>query len=329
MENEQLIREFMEITYKESVIEVPTEVTGGLLHKLYKVMTNTGTYAVKLLNPVIMKRESALTNMMNSEKISAMLGLEIPAIVAKGKDGDQVPLFKDQYFMIYDWFDGESIFPPDVTENHCHAIGAILSKIHSLNISIPGIENEDQTYTLFDWNYYLSLGKKMNKVWVPLYEEALKDIMNWNQKMQDAQHILSTHKVISHRDLDPKNVMWQGNQPYLIDWEAAGYVNPYQELLEVLNYWTDDGNGGLNKMNFMALLHSYKMYQCMDEVNWDIVLDAGYEGMLGWLDYNFKRSLGIEAASEDEILLGEQQVLWTINDLTRYSEKTKLIKEWF
>ena len=46
MENEQLIREFMEITYKESVIEVPTEVTGGLLHKLYKVMTNTGTYAV-------------------------------------------------------------------------------------------------------------------------------------------------------------------------------------------------------------------------------------------------------------------------------------------
>jgi len=27
----------------------------------------------------------------------------------------------------------------------------------------------------------------------------------------------------------------------IIDWEAAGYVNPYQEFLEVVNYWTEDG----------------------------------------------------------------------------------------
>lgn len=48
-------------------------------------------------------------------------------------------------------------------------------------------------------------------------------------------------QVISHRDLDPKNVMWDGMNPYLIDWEAAGPVNPYQEFLEVALYWVDDG----------------------------------------------------------------------------------------
>ena len=53
--------------------------------------------------------------------------------------------------------------------------------------------------------------------------------------------MLSQTMVISHRDLDPKNVMWNGSEPLVIDWEAAGYVNPYQEFLEVLNYWADDG----------------------------------------------------------------------------------------
>ena len=327
-EQETLITEFIEVTYKESVIETPIDVKGGLLHKLYKVDTNQAEYAVKLLNPVIMKREQALTNMINSEKISASLFLSVPAVVAKGKEGDQVTLWKGQYFMIYDWLDGKSIFPPDISEDHCHVIGAVLGKIHSLNSSIPGIEMEEQSYTFFDWNYYLDLGKKENKMWVPVYEEALDDLINWNQKMLDAQKILSTNKVISHRDLDPKNVMWQGNQPYLIDWEAAGYVNPYQELLEVLNYWADDGNGGLNKKNFMALLNSYKMYQCMDGVNWEIVLAAGYEGMLGWLEYNLKRALSIEAVNKNEILLGEQQVLVTIRELKSYTEKTKLLKEW-
>ena len=66
----------------------------------------------------------------------------------------------------------------------------------------------------------------------------------------------------------------------------------------------------------------------MDEVNWDPVLDSGYEGMLGWLEYNLKRALGIELTSEDEICMGEQQVIITIRELYRYEEKIKLLKEW-
>lgn len=311
-----------------NVIGEPVEVKGGLLHKLYRVTTDKGEYAVKCLNPSIMKRGCALNNMINSEKISAILGSKVPAIMAKEIHGNHVHLFEEQYFMIFSWLDGKSIFPPEIKEEHCHIIGNVLGKIHSLDISVPGLVLKCEAHPLFEWKEYLAMGRKEKSIWISGYEEALEDIMNWNRKVLKAQAELSEDQVISHRDLDPKNVMWQGSNPYLIDWEAAGYVNPYQELLEVLNYWANDGNGGLHKNYFMALLNTYSKYKCLDEVNWDAVFDSGYEGMLGWLEYNLKRALGIEASSEDEIKMGEQQVIGTITELKRYQEKTKLFKEW-
>lgn len=51
----------------------PTRVTGGFMHKMYKLETTTGTYAVKLLNPTIMKRPEALGNYQRAEQLEAIL----------------------------------------------------------------------------------------------------------------------------------------------------------------------------------------------------------------------------------------------------------------
>lgn len=54
--------EFMKITELcikyalGKIIEEPKLVTGGLMHKMYHVSTDQGEYAIKLLNPDIMKR---------------------------------------------------------------------------------------------------------------------------------------------------------------------------------------------------------------------------------------------------------------------------------
>ncbi len=42
----------------------PLAVKGGLLHRMYRVTTDQGDYAVKLLNPDIMKRPQAMNNMI-------------------------------------------------------------------------------------------------------------------------------------------------------------------------------------------------------------------------------------------------------------------------
>ena len=51
-------------------------------------------------------------------------------------------------------------------------------------------------------------------------------------------------------------------------------------------------------------------------------------GMLGWLEYNVKRALGMEATTEDEIQLGKEQVVSTIKELYAYQEKVQRIGRW-
>ena len=49
------------------MIGEPRAVSGGLMHRMYRVSTNKGVYAIKQLNPDIMKRSKALGNMIFSE----------------------------------------------------------------------------------------------------------------------------------------------------------------------------------------------------------------------------------------------------------------------
>ena len=46
------------------------KVKGGLSHKIFKVETDQGAYAIKELNSGIMKRETAYSNFVFSEKVT-------------------------------------------------------------------------------------------------------------------------------------------------------------------------------------------------------------------------------------------------------------------
>lgn len=48
-------------------------VSGGFMHRMYKVTTDSGIYAVKHLNAEIMKRPEVLENYARAEKIERML----------------------------------------------------------------------------------------------------------------------------------------------------------------------------------------------------------------------------------------------------------------
>ncbi len=305
------------------------QVTGGLLHKMYRVTTDKGIYAVKVLNPEIMKRPAALRNTVNSEKIAAAFQSVIPVVAALEIDGKQIHKLNGAYYMVFDWVEGTSIFPPKVTTEHCYAIGQILGKIHHANLAIDGVTREEDAAPMFAWDRYRELIQGTEtEPWAVCYQEALTDIKCWNQAVCDAQDALAKTMVISHRDLDPKNVLWNENAPLIIDWEAAGYINPYQEFLEVVNYWADDGEGEISKEKFDALLDAYTQHVQLDGVDWDKVIAGSYMGMLGWLEYNVKRALGMEATAEDEIQLGKEQVATTIKELYAYQEKVRMIGRW-
>lgn len=311
-----------------TVVEEPLSISGGLMHKMFKVTTKTNVYAVKCLNPSIMQRKGVIENMIHSELIADIFSKHLPAIAALNIKGHRLLHFNDKYYMVFNWIEGTSIFPPFISNKHCYEIGKSLGSIHHLNIIIPEVKKDNNDPIIYNWKSFLEKGKEQNAHWINIYSEMIEKLIDWNTRINEAGNNLSKFMVISHRDLDPKNVMWHEDTPYLIDWEAAGYVNPYQELLEVLNYWTNNGNGTLDKDKFKILLNAYSVYMNIKTVDWNPVLHSGYAGMLGWLEYSLKRALGIESTDENEKVIGAEQVIGTIEELKRYDNQLILFKEW-
>lgn len=310
--------------------EPPIEVSGGLLHKMYMVSTAMDKYAVKVLNAEIMKRPQALQNTINSEKISYIMSTDIPVVSSIMVSNRQIHMQDGYYFMVFPWLEGRSVYAPEISIRHCQIIGDILGRIHRLNISFNGMEFDVANNNLYDWKKLQEIAseKASDAEWYSCFQKAMDDIEKWNGEANAAYAYLKQNRVISHRDLDPKNVMWNGMQAYIIDWESAGYINPYQELLEVINYWATDEKGQLTKSYFDALTEAYKAHINLDNVEWDGVFAGSFTGMLGWLEYNAKRAVGLEVADIKETVVGAKHVINTIDELYSYQEKLKLIREW-
>lgn len=318
------------------ILGAPQRVHGGLLHRMYHVTTDTGEYAVKLLDPDIMKRPQAIGNMIHSERIAERLAQDLNAafvVTALEREGQQLLSLdtegQKQYIFIYPWVTAHSLFAPEVSVSHCSKIGRILGQIHRVGLTAADLElpSEDPVRLPYDWQGYLALAKKKQAYWLSEYESMLPDLTRWDRAATAAMPSVAAYQIVSHRDLDPKNVLWQGEQPYLIDWEAAGAVNPYQELLEVLNYWAADQDGRLDSSLCQALLRAYADSVDLRRVDWTPILAVSCDSMLGWLEYNLKIGLGIENGKKPD---GIRHMADTYRELLRYEKRSdSLLTELF
>lgn len=123
--------------------------------------------------------------------------------------------------------------------------------------------------------------------------------------------------IISHRDLDRKNVIWKDGKAYIIDWEASGYVNPIIEVISTAYYWSGGETENFDIFKFEEFLNSYKKYSKIEiDKNSEILVYADFYSGLNWIEYNLKRSMCIENNyDEEEIELATNEVIKSINDI--------------
>lgn len=304
-------------------------ISGGLLHRMYAVETTEGKYAVKLLNPNIMSRETAMVNYINSERIASYLSSKIPGLPADKKDGKFVQNLNGQFYLVFQWAEGKSLKWSEIKTSHCEIIAGILAEIHQTDFSELTVPHErtDKGKPI-DWNNYLQQGKQECAEWVEGYQAIIDKLQVWYASAIAATEYLEVDMMLSHRDLDPKNVLWQENKPLLIDWESAGFINPYQDLLETAIYWSANEDGEIDQQRLNSFMRGYKERSGELYADWDVVLATGFSGKLEWLEYNLKRSLWIECADEQEQQMGTAQVTRTIRELKDYAEQLPLLHSW-
>jgi Ser/Thr protein kinase RdoA (MazF antagonist) len=311
------------------IIGFPKVITGGFLHRMYAIETMQGKYAVKVLNPQIMLRPMAMQNFINSEQIANIASNNIHALPAKKINGISMQEIDNQFYLVFDWIEGKSLKPNEIRIVHCERIGTILADIHMTNFSELGIANDwSGNGELVDWNFYLKRGQENNAEWAGQLQEISDNLYDWNSQANKSAMLLSVDMVISHRDLDSKNVMWSQDNPIVIDWEAAGYISPMQELIETAIYWAKDEMRNIDKKRFMAFIEGYKKRYGILKANWKTVLINGFLGKLGWLEYNLRRSLWIECTDMEEQQMGIDQVIETIKVIRYYADMMPELEKW-
>lgn len=310
------------------IVTKPQMMSGGLMHRMFAIETTKGKYAVKALNPQIMARSSAHNNYVRSEQIAEIVSTCVPALPAQIIENRCIHHIDNQFYLVFDWLDGATLKPNKINEFHCKKLGSILADIHKTDFSQIQSNRNIEDIKEIDWQFYWSQGENNHAVWANLLYETMEQLYIWNEKVRQASGLLASETVISHRDLDPKNVMWKEGEPVIIDWESAGEIHPGHDVVETAIYWSMNETGKIEEHKFLRFIEAYHNKIGKVNTDWEAVLSLGFLSKLDWLEYSLKRSLRIECADDNEQEMGTMQVTDTINALTSYAEMIPTLHAW-
>ena len=307
-------------------ITVPVEaVTGGLMHKMYKVQTSSGTYALKCLNPEIMKRPGALANFAAAEDLERVLEEHgLPIVPALSFDGKKMLLLDGRYFYIYNWQEGRITDPRAITKEQCFTAGEILGKIHG--IDSHNVEPEEPEIAAVDFSSYLQKAEEKNSPIAPYLKENLELLEKAQEALNFAITGLPPMRAINNGDMDPKNIMWHNGKPHVIDLECLNRGNPIATCLDLALQWSGTTELDFKSENLKAFFDGYLNAYDNGFRSYEDLYGIAYS-WVAWLEYNILRALGIASAREEEIRLGEAEVRNTIGRIKYLHEMEGEVKK--
>ena len=305
------------------IVEEPSRVMGGLLNRMYKITTTKGKYAIKHLNPEVMKRPTAKKNHILAEKVANIAkNSGIDCLPAKIFNNNALQELEGNYFFVYNWFEGSAIKDTEITLEHVKKVATLLAKLH--NIDYKDLKNEfklDTSNEEVNWDFYIE--KVENNEIKELLINKKEYLTALDKKATIAREELKNIQVISHRDLDLPNILWdKNNNPVIIDWESSSLVNPQEELIETAWDWSG-GQDHFDKEKLIYFINTYKEINNITNIKKAIA--ANFKNKAGRLEYNVKRVCKLECLDEEEQRLGEKEVIRVIKEIETFYETMKTI----
>lgn len=269
-------------------------IPGGRLHEIWKVETDQGVYAVKVLNPVRVNDQD-LNRYRATERIATAMKLHgVPTSPALPFNGDVVYNQGQEHALIFPWIEGE-VRAVAQDKGFAHKLGELLAQIHSTKIPYdPGYPSSTS---------YVSQDISRERSWIfsnlpdgianPLShaQEMIDDIQK--QSLLLKSNPLNDKKdcVLSHRDLDPSNVMIIKEGLIPIDWELAGYIEPCYDLMLTALYAARNTSIDFDWERMKACIEGYNTIRPIPNPNqWEQAWIRVLEGWLDWLHFNLTRA---------------------------------------
>lgn len=329
--NQSHLTEICKVFELGASTSTPTRVYGGLLHLMWRVDTDKASYAIKQLSQAIdLKNECVRKNYELSEQVAARFSEQgIQAISAIERAGKHLIEIDSEAYLVYPWINARALDNDTISEKHALKIASLIAQIHLINLDVPEIQGpEFEVHSIDKLIELINKSLSHNFSFAKELKANLKQISVINEMHQSAVPLLNKQVVVSHGDLDQKNVLWDGNgSPFIIDWEAARKVNPTHEIIAVALDWSGLMRCVMDKNIFTEMLRGYQA--CKGMIN-QTVIDASIYCYLGnglnWLKFNLERVMN-NSPHSGEHTIGKEQVRHTLGVILYLYENKNAIKD--
>ena len=320
--NEEIIMEIdklCELNDLGQVLEV-IPIKGGLMHEMYKVETTKCSCAIKKLNNEVMKNQKNIDKYIEGEKIANFVNNNgIKASCALKLKNSYITKINNNNYVVYKYLEAKSLNDDEITTYHCKRIGNMISRLHLLDYHELGYEENIIKFTRpIDFEELIN-NSKINDL--PYKDDLLSRYKKYQEvynKANDCYNNITKYLTLCHNDIFSLNVLWESDEPILIDFETSGMASPLRELACSAIHFSGFDSNNFDEEKYKAVIEEYVKNIKINTDDYESIVYSELIWKIGWLRHCVERSLGIKAVNEQEIINDTKEVSKMIDQIDRY-----------
>ena len=293
-------------------------VSGGLHHRMWRLDTSKGSFAVKQLG---LERELAHLDVAGhynatEAAAAAFAAAGIPALHALSSS-DYLQQIDDEAYLVYPWTEARAVGRNRIPPEQAAQVAVLMAKMHRAGVDVPGLEQSRPNWLSSERLAALLQGAMRHNLRDAEELSVRSDLLlAIADGLGEARAALAGNRLVSHGDLDHKNILWdEAGAPLVIDWESTRWLNPTHELLlEAL-----DWSGITAHFEINPFRHFLEAYRGAGGIIDPAEVPAAFNCILGdwvtWLMYNLGRAMNVEDLSLHQ--LGSEQVDLALSTVLR------------
>ncbi|CEK11888.1 phosphotransferase family protein [Legionella hackeliae] len=259
--------------FKQAIRSV-VALKGGLQHQTDLVELIDGSkWICKVLNENTWLGTITSAQFAYTEHVSAQVSRALECTFSPLNLSD-LPQETKARHLIVPYCEGQLITA--VTQEQAALLGGLLAQLHEL--SLPTKEAQ-----LFP------------RITLPKDSTSPAWLRQLAQRCNTLRNHEKANSVVSHRDIHLQNIIWKSEtKPHLIDWESAGLIHPFVELIGLATNCCGLANYSFDEKLFRATLVGYvckKKLPQPTEPLWNMC----FHSWLLWYVYSLKKGWDIGA----------------------------------
>jgi len=270
-------------------------VHGGFANRMYRLDTDRGSFAVKELNVVDRRSAYHVEDVFRFERAAFAASIPMPEPISASHDT-----------LIHRWVEGEKVPEAPVSPAFAFEIGEILARIHALDVQWTQVSVEEPTPR--DWP---ELARRAATTGQPWADELASHVETF---LEIAEFVDTCERpgpvVLTHRDIQPWNLLARNGRPVVLDWELSGMLDLSSELgSTALSLAKGPGFDHIEPAIFRSVLDGYVARgRALPPAgpSWFVFMIGGWLGHTRW---NILRCLaGVEAGTGPDLALSHESV---------------------